>query len=852
MKIFCQRLFFVLFLLTESVLLMGQTSFVRFQDDAENMFCLAAPGKSCFILTDFSDYEGVRIAAENLKSDLLAVTGQLPFSGYDLEHHLLEPLVIIGSITNSKWIKDLVKRRVLDESELAGCYEKYVIKVVDNPFPNIERAVVIAGSDQRGAIYGIYGLSEQIGISPWCYWADVPVKKNEQIYLMTGTHTNGEPMIKYRGIFINDEAPALSGWAHHTFGGFNHQFYEKLFELILRLKGNYLWPAMWGHAFYDDDPENGLLANKMGIIMGTSHHEPMGRAHAEWKKYGSGAWDYESNPSGLNLFWERGLQRMKNWEKVVTIGMRGDGDEPMSEQHNIRLLEKIVKQQRALISRVSHKDASETPQIWALYKEVQSYYDKGMRVPDDVTLLLCDDNWGNVRKLPSVEQRDRKGGYGMYYHFDYVGGPRSYKWLNVTQIQRVWEQMNLSYIHGVERLWIVNVGDLKPMEYPITFFLDMAWNPQRFNASNLIDHSVEFCRQQFGDGYAEESARLMDQYCKYNSRITPELLDWNTYSLTNYNEFATVVQDYRQLLLDALRIFYLLPIEYRDAFDQLILFPIQASANLYELYYAVARNHQAAQLQSAQCNEWADKARACYKRDSMLMHHYNNVIANGKWQHMMDQIHIGYTGWQQPDRQQIPLLFELDSDSIPNINSEKQLLFVENDGAVSIEGIHYSNCKQSENMRWVVIPNLGKTHSAITLLPISKQKLSVDDPNSYVEYNFELKSTGCGKIIFLLSPSLNFNGNTGLSYAVSVNGGAETIVNFNGVYDDRLHDQWVANRIIESVSLHEFPVPGHYTVRFRALNVGVVLQKLIIDMGGLKPSFLGPPESPLKISEVKN
>ena len=268
--------------------------------------------------------------------------------------------------------------------------------------------------------------------------------------------------------------------------------------------------------------------------------------------------------------------------------MRGDGDEPMSENANISLLQNIVKDQRKIIEKVTGKKASETPQVWALYKEVQDYYDKGMRVPDDITLLLCDDNWGNVRKLPELDARPRKGGYGMYYHFDYVGAPRNSKWINVTQIQRTWEQMTLTYDYGVREIWVVNVGDFKPMEYPITFFLDLAWDPHRFNENNLFEHTRKFCEQQFGPEYACEAARLIDNYSKYNRFVTPEMLNDKTYSLDNYNEWKKVKDAYSALALDALKLYYLMPQDRRDTFDQLVLFPIQACSNLYDMYYALA------------------------------------------------------------------------------------------------------------------------------------------------------------------------------------------------------------------------------------------------------------------------
>ena len=353
--------------------------------------------------------------------------------------------------------------------------------------------------------------------------------------------------MKYRGIFINDEAPALSGWTREKFGGFNHQFYEKVFELILRMKGNYLWPAMWGNAFNDDDKLNPRLADEYGIVMGTSHHEPMMRAQQEWKRYGKGEWNYDHNDSTLREFWRQGIRNMGTHESIVTVGMRGDGDMPMTEGSNIALLERIVADQRRIIGEVTGKDPSATPQLWALYKEVQDYYDKGMRVPDDVTLLFADDNWGNIRRLPTRE-RHAAGGFGVYYHFDYVGGPRNYKWLNTNPIARVWEQMHLAYEYGANRIWIVNVGDLKPMEFPIQFFLDYAWNPGEVASRAAAGVHAQWAEQQFGAAHAAEIADVVTKTYKYAGRRKPELLAPETYSLANYREAETVVAEYAALL----------------------------------------------------------------------------------------------------------------------------------------------------------------------------------------------------------------------------------------------------------------------------------------------------------------
>lgn len=820
------KLHIILFLLSVAAMLSAQNvpTFISYSGDTGN-WELTDTSKPISILMDENEYSGVQNAILHLQNDIEMVTGK---KSVVLNSGNQTIKIIVGTYGKNQLINKLI-----DKSDLEGKYEKFIIQTIENPANGVEKALVIAGSDMRGTIYGIYELSRQIGVSPWYYWADIPVRKSEKIYIKSGKFTAGEPAVKYRGIFLNDEAPALTGWSNATFGGFNHLFYEKVFELILRLKGNFIWPAMWGSAFFDDDKENGPLADKMGIVIGTSHHEPMGRAHDEWRRYGTGKWDYSKNQKVLADFWKTGFERMKDYETVVTLGMRGDGDEPMSEESNIKLLEKIVKEQRNIIKKVSGKKITETPQVWALYKEVQDYYDKGMRVPDDVTLLFCDDNWGNVRKLPDPAAKAHKGGYGMYYHFDYVGGPRNYKWINVSQIQRIWEQMNLTYSHGVDRIWIVNVGDLKPMEYPISFFLDMAWNPAQFNSQNLLSHTEKWCAAQFGEKYSKEAARLIDTYTKYSRRVTPELLNDTIYSLKNYNEFETVVNDFRALALDAFRLYQQIPTESKDAFDQLVLFPINAFSNLYEMYFAVAKNKELAKLNDPKANDWADKVKACFDRDSLLTIHYNTEISNGKWAHMMDQVRIGYTYWQQPERSVMP--------AVVRVEPTNKGIFTEKDGYISMEAANFSRKNESVNVRWEIIPNLGKTLSGITTFPQNYYPNS--NENIYLEYDFQLESEGEFPVYILVSPTLNFNENKGLRYAVSVDGQQEQIVNINDKYDVRKMERWQAKSINQTITKHNFNKKGKHTLRFRVLEPGIVLQKIMIDTGGLKPSYLGAPES---------
>lgn len=406
---------------------------ITFGQPAADCFTLVEGGEVTPILLDEKDDIGVAIAAKNLQDDFRKVTGMQA----ELLHSVKgKRLIVVGSL-ESRFVKELVKTKKIDITSLEGKREKYLMRAVSRPFDGVDEAWVVIGSDKRGTIYGIYELSEQIGVSPWYDWADVPVVQRKNLYIQRGEYTAGEPAVRYRGIFLNDEAPCLTGWVKHTYGTNygDHRFYARVFELILRLRGNFMWPAMWSWSFYADDPENSRTARDMGIIMGTSHHEPMARNHQEWarKRRQYGVWDYATNQKVLDRFFREGIERAKDTEDLITIGMRGDGDAPMGgkegadheyvnrDEYNMNLLEKVIKNQRKIIRDVTGRPADERPQVWAIYKEVQRFYDMGLRVPDDVIMLLCDDNWGNVRRLPNAEERKRLGGWGMYYHVDYVG-----------------------------------------------------------------------------------------------------------------------------------------------------------------------------------------------------------------------------------------------------------------------------------------------------------------------------------------------------------------------------------------------------------------------------------------------
>jgi hypothetical protein len=815
------------------------------------------------IYVDVNDLTLVKKSAQFLQQDIEAVTGKK----LQLTNTIpsAKNIIIIGSIENSSLIKQLVQQKKINIAPFKNTWEAYQIQTIKNPFKGVNNALVIAGADRRGTAFGIFEISKQIGVSPWYWWADVPIRKKVDLFIKANTILTDAPKVKYRGIFINDEAPALSNWSKLTFGGFNHQFYEKVFELMLRLKSNYLWPAMWGNAFYDDDSLNIKSAEEYGIVIGTSHHEPLMRAHDEWKRYGNKKiWNYDSTATELKEFWRGGMKRASN-EKIVSVGMRGDGDAPMSRETATALLEKIVKDQRQIIEEVTGKPASETPQLWALYKEVQDYYDKGMRVPDDVTLLLCDDNWGNIRKLPKLTDAPRKGGYGIYYHFDYVGGPRNYKWVNTNPIPRVWEQMHLAYEYNVKDIWIVNVGDIKPMEFPISFFLDYAWNPEKIGADDLQKYTEQWSAAQFGTAYTKQIANIISKYSKYNGRRKPELLDANTYSLDNYNEFENIVSDYNELLTKAEKINAALNPIFKDAFFQLVLHPVKAGATLNAMYYNVALNKAAYKNKYAVANEYADKVKQLYQNDSLISVQYHQ-LNKGKWNHMMDQTHIGYTYWQQPNKQSMPQIRYVPKDStitIPDSNPDplnqrvieiskipdnvKENIFYELGGMASIEAAHFTRVFSTQKSRIKVLPDFGRTGDAVTVFPVTTITASTLYASPKLEYDIYVYDTGNVKLQAYFSPTLNFHNNEGLKYAIAFDNELPQIIYINKEDNNvNVWNNWVANNIIIKTSAHNIYTAGKHILKCWLVSPGVVLQKLVLDFGGVKQSYFGPPETKRK------
>ncbi len=632
-------------------------------------FTLSASGNPVPLCVSSKDFAGVRlILGRYLSNDIAQVTGTVPEVFVD-KIPAVKEIAIIGTIGKSPIVDELIAKKKIDVKDIAGKWEAFVIQTVKKPFPGVERALVIAGSDKRGTIYGMFDVSEKIGVSPWYWWADIPAKQHKDLYVLPGRYTAGPPSVKYRGIFLNDEWPALTNWIIAKYGtiqpgtdppippgvgNYGHEFYERIFEVLLRLKANYLWPAMWNNAFNEDDSLNPRLADEYGIVMGTSHQEPMLRAQKEWDrryKETRGSWNYAKYPKVMENFWREGIRRNRNYESIMTMGLRGADDTPMAPggpKANMSLLERIVKVQRAIIAEEVNPDVTKVPQMWCLYKEVQDFYNAGMRVPDDVTLLWAEDNWGNVRRLPSADERKRSGGAGVYYHFDYHGGPRSYQWINTNPIPKIWDQMSLAKQYGADRIWIVNVGHFRGYEFPIEYFLNLAWNTDRWTNENTDEFTRLWAKREFGSQHADEIAEIISRYTKYNGRRKPELLSPATYSLVDDGEADKVVSDYNEITGKAQDIYDGLPSDMRDAFYELVLFPTKACAIVNELYVTAGKNIMYAKQGRASTNDMAAKTHELFAADTSMMGHFNREFAGGKWSHFMDQTHLGYTSWQDP------------------------------------------------------------------------------------------------------------------------------------------------------------------------------------------------------------
>lgn len=676
--------------------------YVQYHPSATN-FSLKQGSRAARILLSPTDWKGVIRAAKDLGADIGRVTGtdaQIDTTGVTPQ----AGDVVAGTLGKNHYIDSLAQCGAIDVKQVKGQWEAFVIQHVDG-------RLVIAGSDKRGTIYGLYDISEKIGVSPWYWWADVPAQHHDELYIAASTpYVQPSPKVKYRGIFINDEEPSFGGWTRTKFGGFNSKMYAHMFELLLRLKANYLWPAMWSSAFNEDDPLSPQVADEYGIVMGTSHHEPMMRAHKEYTRRRDevGPWDYVTNKKGIDKFFKDGIERNKDFDNMITIGMRGDGDVAMgkgSDEENMQTLREVVEGQRRIISEVYKRPAQEYPQLWAIFTEVQRYYDAGLTVPDDVMLLFCDNNWGYIRRTGPEREKNRKGGMGLYYHIDMNGGPWNDRWVNTTTVPKLREQLGLAYETGIDRLWVINVGDLKPKEYPIDFIMRFAWDPMKYQPGTEHAYTLQWAKNIFGERYAGEVAYLVETYSQLNLQRKAEVQTTRIYSQVSHREAERMYKQWDEVEMRAMNLRKEIPSHLQDAFYQLVYYPVVASSGVAKIYLLSGKNELLAAQGNPQANAAAQEVLALFQRDKDLTEYYNSTaMAGGKWNGMMRDNHIGYTQW-----------------SIPRENKHPDVAFVEvldePSLGVSVEGSTVAWTEQHAQVE-LALPELtpiGQSSAYITL-----------------------------------------------------------------------------------------------------------------------------------------
>jgi len=620
-------------------------------------------------------FSGVNKIADKVRRDIELVTDVYP-NKIDDKENLGKYTVIYGTIGYSPILDELNNKKLINLSVLDGKREVYLFQLVESPLPGVECALVIAGGDKRGTIYGLFHLSELMGVSPLVDWSGVhPAKKAEVVLDKSCQIISKEPSVKYRGIFINDEWPAFGNWAKKNFGGINAECYEHVFELILRHKGNYLWPAMWASDFNLDGPglKSAELADELGIVMSTSHHEPCMRSGEEYGKvrgkdsiYGD-TWDFQSNREGIIRFWEDGLKRNKDFENVITMGMRGESDTAIMQnatlEENIQLVRDVLQVQNNLIKENVNTNLDQVPRQIVLFTEVEEFFYGNENTPgligdpelDGITLMLSDNNHGYTRTLPTEKMREHKGGYGMYYHMDMHGGAHSYQWVGSTYIPKVWEQMSMAYDYGVRDIWVVNVGDIGTQEFGISYFLNLAYDMEAMgatNPNNTVDFTKKWVEQQFKGAFEQKDlddiALIMEKYTLMCERRKHEIMNDKVYHSVHFGEAENLLNESNWVINRCNDLKEKCPEYVYPGFYELIFYTAVGTANLMKTWVLASRNALYARQNRMEANLLADEISKCIAYDRSITEELH-TLDNHKFYGFGLSEHFGFTQWCEDD-----------------------------------------------------------------------------------------------------------------------------------------------------------------------------------------------------------
>lgn len=939
-------------------------------------FGLVYKNQPAAVFVSAEDFKVARIAAADFAEDVERVTGVKPAVNNNFQT-LTKSAVIIGTLGKSPIIENLIKSGKLDASRIQNKWESFFIKTIENPLPNVKTALVIVGSDRRGTAYGVYEMSQMIGVSPWYWWADVAPERRGNLIISKGAKTGGEPSVKYRGIFLNDEDWGLQPWAAKTFepetGDIGPKTYAKIFELLLRLKANTLWPAM--HEVtrpFNSIPENRRVADDYAIVMGSSHAEPMLRNNVgEWKD-DKEKYNFVTNAVGVTKYWEERVASNGRFENIYTLGMRGIHDSPIQGTKNqaerIPVLEKIISTQRNLLAKYVNKNPEQVPQIFCPYKEVLADYRAGLKIPEDVTVVFPDDNFGYIRYFPDAEEQNRKGGFGVYYHISYLGRPLSYLWLETTPPALIWEEMSKAYEHNMRRFWVLNVGDLKPGEIGAEFFMQMAWDIGKWQRENLNGFLKEWAAREFGEKYAAQIADVMNEYYRLGFQRKPEHLQWHLpgeaprpsdFSAIDYgDEMQKRLDAYEALKTRADRLAQQIPSSKKDAFYELVAYPVRGAALANERVFAMEKSALYAAQARASAPAWAKRAAVADAQIKAETAYFNEKLAGGKWRGIMSAemgkgqwtsmrstppdvpdsvsqmkipeaaglgvavegradtvkendnaalpvssvftkdarfIDIFNTGKAPADwtaqskqswiklsqtngdlREDARLLVSIDWANAPKGNEKigeieiksagqkrnirvpifnPQLAgslkgFVESAGAVSIEAEHFTKKIDRPGASWQIIPGLGRTGGggdSVSVFPTTAESiepLQIINQSPILEYNFYLFSSGQFDATCFLVPTQPLKAGRGLRYAIGLDDEPPQIVTV-GANAEVSSKEWAQN-VLNSNTIGQNRISvgaGSHVLKIYMIDAGVVLDKIVINTGGLRNSYLAPPET---------
>lgn len=820
-------------------------------------FSVVSKNQTAEIYISKNDYKVVEIAANALANDIHLITDKRP----KVTNNLSKNSIIIGTLGKNELIDVFVKAFRIDISAIQNKRESYIII-------NLLGHLVIVGSDRRGTAYGVFELSKMLGVSPWVWWADVLPEKRKTLSISVKKIIGKEPSVKYRGIFLNDEDWGLQPWAAKTFeretGDIGPKTYAKIFELLLRMKANTCWSAM--HEVtkpFNEIPQNAQTADDYAIVMGSSHAEPMLRNNVgEWKD-AKEKYNFVSNQTGVTNYWEERLKTNGKFENIYTLGMRGIHDSPIqgtrSQAERIPVLEKIISTQRNLLAEYVDKNVEHIPQIFCPYKEVLADYRAGLKVPDDVTIVFPDDNFGYIRYFPNAEEQKRKGGFGIYYHISYLGRPLSYLWLNTTPPSLIFSEMSKAYANGMREFWMLNVGDIKPHEIGIEFFMQMAYDAQKWNVSNQNQFLKTWATREFGANNSVEIAAIMDKYYRLGFARKPEHLQWfipkETPRKSDFTETERIerLADYAELRKRAEAVYAKTSPLKKDAFYELVLYPVRSAMLANERFFAAELAEIYKSQNCADAIIWARKSIAANAEIERETKYFNEQLNGGKWRFMMSpEMNAGQ--WTSM-RSTPPILNENDfqglsnqgkTEKLPILKAQKTVKgFAELNGVISIEAENFTRRNNKNSFAWQTIEGLGKTGDSVSVFPQKAQTfldLSKNSPN--LEYRFYVSNAGEFEANFFLIPTQPLVQGNGLRFAVSIDDETPQIMIIDK--DTEVSSpKWATNILNQTtIGRTKFKLEkGSHFLKIFAVDTGVVLDKIVLSSNELKPSYFAPNET---------